>query len=136
MKLTKAFFEEIKGLIQSARATVARGVDLVQVYTNFEIGRRIVEQEQKGKGRAEYGLEVIKALAERLVGEFGRGFSISNLKSMRQFYLQHRDRIGQTPSGQLLSGQKSQAPSGQSGILRCCLQNCRLIRFPNQRLGK
>jgi hypothetical protein len=50
MKLTKAFFEEIKDLIAAARATVARGVDLVQVHTNFEIGRRIVHQEQKGKG--------------------------------------------------------------------------------------
>ena len=46
MKLTKTFFDDIRGLISSARATVARGVDLVQVYTNFEIGRRIVGQEQ------------------------------------------------------------------------------------------
>ena len=45
MKLTKAFFEEVRKLILSARATVARGVDLVQVHTNFEIGRRIVELE-------------------------------------------------------------------------------------------
>ena len=44
MKLTKAFFEDIKDLIASARVTVARGVDLVQVYTNFEIGRRIVNR--------------------------------------------------------------------------------------------
>ena len=66
MKLTKTFFEDIRGLIHSARATVARGVDLVQVYTNFEIERRIVVQEQKGKGRAAYGQEVIRQLAERL----------------------------------------------------------------------
>ena len=55
MKLGKEFFEEIKELIHSARRAVSRGVDLLQVYTNFEIGRRIVLQEQKGKGRAEYG---------------------------------------------------------------------------------
>ena len=54
-ELTKAFFEDIRKLIVSAHATVARGVDLVQVHTNFEIGRRIVEQEQRGKGRAAYG---------------------------------------------------------------------------------
>lgn len=48
MKLTKAFFEEVRKLVLSARATVARGVDLVQVHTDFDIGRRIVEQEQKG----------------------------------------------------------------------------------------
>lgn len=100
MKLTKAFFEDIKNLIHSARATVARGVDLVQVYTNFEIGRRIVEQEQKGKKRAAYGDEVIRALAERLTEEFGRGYSFTNLKSMRQFFLQNQDRIGQSMTGQ------------------------------------
>jgi predicted nuclease of restriction endonuclease-like (RecB) superfamily len=92
MKLTKTFFEDIRGLIHSARATVARGVDLVQVYTNFEIGRRIVEQEQKGKGRAEYGEEVIRQLAERLTAEFGIGFSARNLASMKSFYLQYQDR--------------------------------------------
>ncbi len=87
MKLTKAFFEGIRELIVSARATVARGVDLVQVYTNFEIGRRVFEQEQQGKGRAAYGKEVIKALSERLTAEFGQGFSTSNLAYIRSFFL-------------------------------------------------
>jgi len=62
MKLTRAFFNEIRELIRAARATVAQGADLVQVHTNFEIGRRIVEQEQKGKERAAYGKAVIRAL--------------------------------------------------------------------------
>ena len=57
MKITKTFFEDIRKLIVAARTTVARGVDLVQVHSNFEIGRRIVEQEQKGKDRAAYGKE-------------------------------------------------------------------------------
>ncbi len=101
MRLTKAFFDEIRTLIVSARTTVARSIDLVQVHTNIEIGRRIVEQEQRDKGRAEYGKEVLKALAERLTEEVCKGFSLSNLKSMRQFYLQNQDRIGQTLTGQL-----------------------------------
>jgi hypothetical protein len=92
MKLTKTFIKDIRELICSARTTVARGVDLVQVHTNFEIGRRIVEQEQLGKGRAVYGEEIIKALASRLTGEFGRGFSASNLAYMRSFYLFYQDR--------------------------------------------
>src|SRR5882724_7282077 len=62
MKLAKSFCEDIRSIILSARATVARGVNLVQVHTNFEIGRRIVEEEQKGKSRAAYGEAVIKAL--------------------------------------------------------------------------
>lgn len=102
MKLTKAFVDDIRELIVSARASVARGVDLVQVHTNFEIGRRIVQQEQRGQNRATYGKEVIKILAARLSVEFGTGFSKSNLEYMRRFYLVHQDRarIAQTTSGQ------------------------------------
>jgi len=113
MKLTSSFFKEIRDLILSARTTVARGVDLVQVHTNFEIGRRIVQEEQKGKDRAAYGKEVLKALAEHLTGEFGKGFSLSNLKSMRQFYLQNLHRIGQSATGQLETPPKSQSLTGQ-----------------------
>ena len=82
MKITREFLSSIRELIVGARTTVARGVDLVQVHTNFEIGRRIVEEEQSGKDRADYGKEVIKALAERLTDEFGKGFSTTNLASM------------------------------------------------------
>ena len=92
MKLSRHYVEEIRCVIRAARATVARGVDLVQVHTNFEIGRRIVEREQHGRGRAAYGHGVIKALADRLTKEFGSGFSERNLASMRTFHLQYRER--------------------------------------------
>jgi predicted nuclease of restriction endonuclease-like (RecB) superfamily len=128
MRITAAFIEGIRELIVGARTTVARGVDLVQVYTNFEIGRRIVEEEQRGKDRAAYGKEVVKALADRLAKEFGSGFSKSNLEYMRRFYRAYSDRapqIAHTPSGRLGSppiGQTAsgplaipQTPSGQSG---------------------
>jgi hypothetical protein len=88
----KALHARIRELIIAARQTVSRGVDLVQVHTNFEIGRHIVLYEQQGKGRADYGKEVIKALADRLVDEFGRGFSGRNLASMRAFYLHYQER--------------------------------------------
>lgn len=81
-------YASIRALIESARSTIARGVDLVQVHTNFEIGRHIVEFEQQGNERAEYGMQVLKQLAERLTAEFGIGFSLSNLKLMRLFYVQ------------------------------------------------
>lgn len=108
----------LKNLLGQVRELIlsARGVDLVQVHTNFEIGRRIILQEQKGKNRAAYGEEVIKALAARLTGEFGRGFSLSNLKSMRQFYLQNQHRIGQSVTGQFGSPAKSQSLTGQLEI--------------------
>ena len=92
-------FANIRALIESARSTIARGVDLVQVHTNFEIGRHIVEFEQQGEGRAEYGQQTLKGLADRLTTEFGSGFSVTSLKLMRQFYALHAQRIGQTASG-------------------------------------
>src|ERR1700677_4154793 len=80
-------YEAIRSLVLSGRQSAARGVNLLQVYTNYEIGRRIFEQEQQGADRAQYGKELVRDLATRLTGEFGSGFSISNLKYMRQFYL-------------------------------------------------
>ena len=105
-------FANIRTLIESARNTVARGVDLVQVHTNFEIGRHIVEFEQQGEGRAEYGTQMLKSLAERLTAEFGSGFSATNLKLMRQFYALHPQRMGQTASG--LFETRTQQPIGQT----------------------
>jgi len=115
MKLSESFIDDIRGLISAARTTVARGVDLVQVHTNFEIGRRIVEQEQQGKGRAAYGKEVVKALAGRLTDEFGGGFSERNLAYMRTFHLLYRERrpILQTASAKSSAGEKSQTVSAQ-----------------------
>ncbi|MCX7048465.1 MAG: DUF1016 N-terminal domain-containing protein, partial [Candidatus Sumerlaeota bacterium] len=113
---TARLYQRIRELIIAARQTVARGVDLVQVHTNFEIGRHIVEHEQQGEHRADYGKEVIKALADRLMTEFGNGFSKSNLEYMRRFYLAYEDRghpIAQTASGQLATPNISQTTSGQ-----------------------
>ena len=92
MKIAPQLVEAIRELITNARTRVSRGVDLIQVHTNFEIGRRIVEEEQRGEDRAAYGKAILQTLAERLTAEFGRGFSFSNLAYMRSFYLTYRDR--------------------------------------------
>ena len=115
MKTKGAFFAGIRKLISGARTSVARGVDLVQVHTNFEIGRRIVEEEQRGKDRAAYGAEVIRALADRLTGEFGKGFSDTNLKLMRLFYLQNQHRIRQSVTDQLDTPAIRQSVTDQLG---------------------
>jgi predicted nuclease of restriction endonuclease-like (RecB) superfamily len=102
---------ELRGLIHSARHAVATTVNTLQVLTNFEIGRRIVEHEQKGAERAKYGAELLKELSVRLTEEFGKGFSKRNLDYMRRFYLDYADRlprIVQKPSAQLPEPQKSQ----------------------------
>lgn len=74
-------------LLETARHTAARAVNSVMTATYWEIGRRIVEIEQGGKRRAEYGEQLLERLAEDLTKRFGRGFSIRNLRSFRAFYL-------------------------------------------------
>lgn len=92
---------EVRGLIQSARNAAASAVNLLQVLTNFEIGRRIVEHEQKGARRAGYGQEMLTALSSRLTEEFGKGFSVTNLQLMRKFFLEYQSRIQQQPAVEL-----------------------------------
>lgn len=107
-----ALLSEVRQLIANARNAAASAVNTLQVMTNFEIGRRIVEHEQKGAKRAEYGAELLKELSSRLTEEFGKGFSVTNLKLMRQFFLDFCPRIGQTPPDQLAGERKGQALSG------------------------
>ena len=87
--------EDIRKLITTARSMVVRNVNTLQVLTNFEIGRRIVEEEQKGSTRAAYGKQLLHELAEKLCDEFGAGFSERNLRNMRKFYLVYKDRLDQ-----------------------------------------
>lgn len=108
---------EVRDLIQSARLRVASVVDTFQVMTNFEIGRRIVEHEQKGAKRAAYGAEVLKELSARLTEEFGRGFSVTSLKLMRLFFVSYAHRIGQTVSDQFIQpGKIGQTASDELAI--------------------
>ncbi|MCX7258684.1 MAG: PDDEXK nuclease domain-containing protein [Polaromonas sp.] len=99
-----ALLGEIKALIQQARSVAARQINSLQVRANFEIGRRIVEEEQRGAERADYGSQLLKSLATALTEEFGSGFSKRNLDYMRKFFLVYRDRLApivQKPSAQL-----------------------------------
>lgn len=73
-------------LIRDARQKVLRAVDTVQVQTCWQIGRHIVEFEQEGARRAEYGKQLLSKLAKSLTEEFGKGFDVSNLRYMRLFY--------------------------------------------------
>ena len=95
---------EVRELIVSARNAAASTVNTLQVMTNFEIGRRIVEHEQKGEKRAEYGVKLLEALSAQLTEEFGRGFSVTNLKLMRQLFVGFRTRIGQQAIDQFRIG--------------------------------
>ena len=87
-----ALYIRIADLIEHARQKVASAVNLTMVHTYFEVGRLIVEEEQQGKERAEYGKAVLKELSTRLIGRFGKGFSEQNLRNMRQFFIVYADR--------------------------------------------
>jgi predicted nuclease of restriction endonuclease-like (RecB) superfamily len=83
----KVLFQQVVELLQNARQQVLRTVNSTMVYTYFEIGRIIVEEEQSGKDRAEYGKQILKGLSKQLTNEFGKGFSVDNLQNMRKLYL-------------------------------------------------
>jgi predicted nuclease of restriction endonuclease-like (RecB) superfamily len=81
------FFTEIGELLNNGRTSAKKAVDTVMVSTYWQVGRRIVEQEQEGKDRADYCDYLIVNLSRYLGESFGKGFSEANLKNMRQFYL-------------------------------------------------
>lgn len=83
---TSPLIEALSTLIQAARHRALRAVDAVQVQTCWEIGRHIVEFEQVGASRAEYGSRLLQTLVTALAAEFGRGLDASNLRYMRLFY--------------------------------------------------
>jgi predicted nuclease of restriction endonuclease-like (RecB) superfamily len=87
--------QEIRDLVQRARKNVAQNVNTLQVLTNFEIGRRLVEYEQRGSRRAGYGEQILDEISHSLTEEFGRGFSSTNLRYMRRFYLEYNDSLPQ-----------------------------------------
>ena len=107
--------EQVRSLVQSARQAAAASVNSLQVLTNFEIGRLIVEHEQQGRYRAAYGKETLVHLSASLTAEFGRGFSRANLEYMRN----------STSYGRI-------APFR---FPRSLLGNCRQLRLARHHLG-
>ena len=97
---------ELVDLVESARRVSARSVNAVMTATYWEIGRRMVEFEQRGKKRAEYGEALLERLAADLTVRFGRGFGRANLAQMRKFFLTWpQSNIVQTVSGQFEESQ-------------------------------
>ncbi|MFA5519322.1 MAG: PDDEXK nuclease domain-containing protein, partial [Spirochaetota bacterium] len=92
-------YSEIKKIMLTARQEVYQAVNTSLIKAYWEIGKKIIEDEQNHQDRAEYGKNLIKGLSKELTNEFGRGFSRSNLQNMRNFYLAYP--ICQTPSGKL-----------------------------------
>jgi predicted nuclease of restriction endonuclease-like (RecB) superfamily len=87
LKEIDSLYREIREVLESARLSAYRAVNLTMIHSYYRVGFLIVEHEQEGRERAEYGTALLQALSERLTGEFGKGFDVTNLRKMRQFYL-------------------------------------------------
>jgi len=97
----KQFINDIKTIIYTAKQRAYQAADIYQVVSNWLVGRRIVEQEQHGQKRAKYGKHIIELASEALTAEFGKGYSVVNIKSFRKFYLTFNNLIiGQTVPAQ------------------------------------
>lgn len=106
----QAFLKDLSHIVSSARTKAYAAINYSLVERNWNIGRRILEQEQQGNARAEYGKRIIALASQKLTDEFGKGFSVTNIKNFRSFYLKFSDlpightlcdfslRKGQTPS--------------------------------------
>lgn len=105
---------DLASLIKQGRTAAVRYVNTVLVATYWLIGRRIVEYEQKGEIRAEYGDALLEKISKDLSPQFGKGFSLRNLRNMRSFYLLYP--IRQTLSAESLSDEKGQTPSAELSI--------------------
>ena len=92
-KREDSLFERISALIDEARQRVVTTVNIAEVYTKYSIGQYIVEDEQQGEDRAQYGKQVLQNLSAKLTDRFGDGWSYPNLRKIRQFYLTYSNLI-------------------------------------------
>jgi hypothetical protein len=113
----------IADILVEARIKVVREINKAQVLAYWEIGREIIEFEQKGQLRAEYGEELLKELSADMTVRFGKGFSERNLRNMKAFYLNFP--IRQTVSAKF---QKSQTVSGKFEPMLAWSHYCELLK--------
>lgn len=135
------FISDIKAIVYTAKQKAYQAADIYQVVSNWLVGRRIVEQEQHGQERAQYGKHIVELASEALTAEFGKGYSVVNIKSFRKFYLTFNNLlIGQTPSAQSENGLtiKGQTASAELELAKMLPSNLswshyeRLMRIKNE----
>ena len=135
------FISDIKAIVYTAKQKAYQAADTYQVVSNWLVGRRIVEQEQHGQERAQYGKHIVELASEALTAEFGKGYSVVNIKSFRKFYLTFSNLlIGQTLSAQSENGMtiKGQTVSAELELSKMLPSNLswshyeRLMRIKNE----
>lgn len=130
----EALFVRVVDIMEHARSRVARSVSSEMVLAYWHIGREIVGEVQRGAERADYGDRLLEALSEALTTHFGRGFSVSNIRYFRQFYLVYADRrpeIHHEPRGESLSsGTQGPLPHETGGVAAALLYAVDHVRVP------
>ncbi len=105
------FLETVRNILQQAKRQAKTAVNISMVYAYYEIGKAIIMEEQNGSEKAEYGKYILDNLSEYLTENFGKGYSVDNLKLMRRFYrIYSQDQIGET-----LFPQSEKLPSTDTG---------------------
>jgi predicted nuclease of restriction endonuclease-like (RecB) superfamily len=128
-------YQRIREILKAARSTAARSVNTAQVAANWLIGREIVEEEQKGKWRAEYGKEMLKDISGRLQKEYGNGYSVDNLELFRRFYREYPSLISEAPPRKLSAAKISDAvrrklpATGEEEIADLTPTDANVLRF-------
>ena len=95
-----SIYQRISGYLQVAKSNILQSINQEMVKAYWMIGYEIIENEQLGENRATYGEQLLSKLSEKLIAEFGKGYSVSNLRNMRKFYQVYQDEIHQTASGE------------------------------------
>ncbi len=118
-KISEVFYNQVSDILKQARAYAGRVVNFAVVIANWHIGRLIVEEEQNGSLRAEYGKFIIKELSERLTKDFGRGYDPTNLKLFRKFYREFPVWQLENEKGDIISNLLPKFGLYQKGDSRC-----------------
>ncbi|MDP2275882.1 MAG: PDDEXK nuclease domain-containing protein [Archangium sp.] len=109
-------FDDVAALLVASRTAAARTVNTLMTSTYWLVGRRIFEGEQKGRGRADYGEQLVERLSVDLTRQFGRGFGRRNLFLMRSFFVEHREIVQAVPAQLDVAGIVQALPA-QSGLV-------------------
>ena len=118
LKKPDVLFDRVVSILEQAWGNVVRAVNTNMVLAYWLIGREIVEEIQRGKGRAKYGEQVIQNLSARLTERYSKGFSEANLQWFRKFYLAYRERIAiPYPVGTESASPRISDPTGTESVL-------------------
>ena len=125
---------DVADILDAAHRASARSVNSIMTAAYWLVGRRIVEYEQGGEARAEYGAELIRRLSVDLNARYGRGFSVSNLRQMRAFYLARP--ILRTASGEFVSPIPQSGTGENASQIRQTLSGESMLPIPQSETGE